>query len=99
MGVVVRRHIDFHILLIPTPLVFALFLQQHPYVLLFIFSFLFMLFLCNIANVTQRTFEIVQNLRSCEHGNIIESVDSISRDERGIPFTQYITNGRISRAG
>ena len=30
---------------------------------------------------------------------IIESVDSISKDERGFPLTQYITNGRISRAG
>ena len=29
---------------------------------------------------------------------IIESVDSISGDERGFPLTQYITNGRISRA-
>ena len=29
---------------------------------------------------------------------IIESVDSISRDERGFPLTQYITNERISRA-
>ena len=29
---------------------------------------------------------------------IIESVDSISRDERGFPLTQYITNGRIARA-
>ena len=27
---------------------------------------------------------------------IIESVDSISRDERGFPLTQYITNGGIS---
>ena len=33
VGVVVRRYIDFLILLIPTPLVFALFLQQHPYFL------------------------------------------------------------------
>ena len=31
--------------------------------------------------------------------HIIESVDSISRDERGFPLTQYITNGGISRAG
>ena len=30
---------------------------------------------------------------------IIESVDSISRDERGFPLMQYITNGGISRAG
>ena len=31
-------------------------------------------------------------------GDIVESVDSISRDERGFPLTQYITNGRITRA-
>ena len=36
VGVVVRRYIDFLILLIPTPLVSVLFLQQHPY-FLFIF--------------------------------------------------------------
>ena len=30
---------------------------------------------------------------------IIESVDSISKDERGFPLTQYITKGRISRVG
>ena len=29
---------------------------------------------------------------------IIESVDSINRDERGFPLAQYITNGGISRA-
>ena len=31
--------------------------------------------------------------------SMIESVDSISKDERGFPLTQYITNGRISRDG
>ena len=31
VGMVVRRYIDFIILLIPTPLASALFLQQHPY--------------------------------------------------------------------
>ena len=30
--------------------------------------------------------------------NIIKSVDSVNRDERGFPLTQYITNGGISRA-
>ena len=30
-----------------------------------------MLFLCNIANVAQRTFEIVQKSKSREHGDII----------------------------
>ena len=33
------------------------------------------------------------------YGIIIESVDSISKDERGFPLTKYITNGRISRGG
>ena len=38
LGVVVRRYIDFLILLIPTPLVYICsFLQQHPY---FLFIFL-----------------------------------------------------------
>ena len=37
---------------------------------------------------------IVHVRRNC----IIESVDSISRDEQGFPLTQYITNGGISRA-
>ena len=37
-------------------------------------------------------------LAPCQIG-IIESVDSISKDERGFPLTQYITNGRISRGG
>ena len=36
LGVVVRRYIDFLILLIPTPLVSVLFLQKHHY-FLFIF--------------------------------------------------------------
>ena len=34
----------------------------------------------------------------CGYNSIIESVDSIIRDERGFPLTQYITNGGISRA-
>ena len=49
MGVVVRRYIDFFILLIPTPLVhICSFLQQHPYFLFIFlkcFSFLFQYFL------------------------------------------------------
>ena len=32
------------------------------------------------------------------HGYIIESVDSISRDEPDYPLTQYITNAGISHA-
>ena len=42
LGVVVRRYIDFLILLIPTPIVSVLFLQQHPYSLL-IFKMFFVL--------------------------------------------------------
>ena len=47
LGVVVRRYIEFLILLIPTPLVSVLFLQQHPYFLFHFFkcfSFLFQYF-------------------------------------------------------
>ena len=44
VGVVVRRYIDFLILLIPTPLVSALFCQQHPYFLLiFLMFFVFVI--------------------------------------------------------
>ena len=49
MGMVVRRYIDYFILLIPTPLVSALFLQQHPY-FLFIFNKCFS-FLCIYRHV------------------------------------------------
>ena len=37
LGVVVRRYIDFLILLMPTPLVSVLFLQQHRYFIFFFF--------------------------------------------------------------
>ena len=36
-------------------------------------------------------------VRREEKGSIIESVDSISRDEPDSPLRQYITNTRISR--
>ena len=74
-GVAVRRYV----LLFPTALVVALFGQQHPYFFVHlknVFSFLFMLFLCNIANVAQRTFEIIQKSRSREHGDIITSIST-----------------------
>ena len=64
LGVVVRRYIDFLILLIPTPLVSALFYSSIPTFVHFLKCFF----------------------------TIIESVDSISRDERDVPLTQYITN-------
>ena len=38
LGVVVRRYIDFFILLIPTPLCICSFLQQHPYFLFILFN-------------------------------------------------------------
>ena len=39
------------------------------------FSFLLILFLCNIANLAQRAFEIVQKSRSRERGDIINYID------------------------
>ena len=43
VGVVVRRYIDILtiLLIFPTPLVLALFLQQHPYTSLFILKMFF----------------------------------------------------------
>ena len=63
LGVVVRRYIDFLMLLIPTPLVSVIFYSN---ILLFV------------------------HFLKCIY--IIESIDSISRDERDVPLTQYITN-------
>ena len=37
-------------------------------------------------------------LRRYHSDSILESIDSIRRDERGFPLTQYITNGGIFRA-
>ena len=45
-GVVVRRYIDFLILLIPTPLASVLFLQQHPY-----FLFIFIMFFVHVLHM------------------------------------------------
>ena len=76
MGVAVRRYIDFLIIIITIPLLLALCLAAASLLLCSFkkcFFFVFMLFLCNIANVAQRTFEIVQKSRSREHGDIIIS--------------------------
>ena len=76
MSVFVRRHIDFLIiLLIPTPLVLALF-GRSILTSLFIFKMFFVLvyvIFVQYSKVAQRTFEIVQKSRSREHGDIIIS--------------------------
>ena len=52
LGVVVRRYIDFLILLIPTHLVSVLFLQQHPYFFFSFFKmFFFLYYLCLNYNI------------------------------------------------
>ena len=55
-----------HNITYPSSTCISSFFRLHPY-------FSSLLFLCNIANVAQRTFEIVQNLRSHGHGDIIIS--------------------------
>ena len=50
-----------------------------------------------MINPTEDSYNIIRMLKFFRY--IIESVDSISKDERGFPLTQYITNGRISRGG
>ena len=66
------------IITFPTPLVLALFCQQHPYFLLIVLMFfvlVYAIFVKYIANVAQRTFEIVQNLRSANN-IIIDYIDN-----------------------
>ena len=80
MGVVVRRYIDILIIIINFPYstcIRSFFGSSSP-TSLFIFQMFFhscLLFLCNIANVAQRTFEIIQKSRSHEHGDINNYVD------------------------
>ena len=70
MGVVVRRYIDILTIIINFPYstsISSFFWQQHPYILLCSFFKCFfyvvsVIFLQYIANVTQRTFEIVQKI-------------------------------------
>ena len=78
MGVAIRRYIDILIiLLIPTPLVLALFCSSIPtpwFILKMFFVLVYVIFVQYIANVAQRTFEIVQKSRSRKHGDIIISM-------------------------
>ena len=72
MGVVVRMYIDILIIIITFPYSTCIssFLAAAGYFFFHfknVFSFLFMFFLCNIANVVQRTTNIVQKLRSREY--------------------------------
>ena len=50
------------------------------------------------SDILEAIYKSAESIISSITG-IIESVDSISKDERGFPLTQYITNGRISRGG
>ena len=81
VGVVVRRYRDILTIIISFPYstcissIFSSCIPTSLFIFKMLFSVLFMLFLCNIANVAQRIFEIVQKLRSCEHGNIINYID------------------------
>ena len=95
LGVVVRRYIDFLILLIPTPLVSVLFCSSIPTFCSFLKCFLIILWLHTLSDVIR---SLLCNQHAFSPGIIIESVDSISRDERDAPLTQYITNTGISRA-
>ena len=70
------------------------FMRLHPYFLVHFMFFRFcLLFLCNIVNIAQRTFEIVQRLRSCQHGDIIISTSmlttSLETSTCEIPVTFY----------
>ena len=100
MGVVVRRYIDILSIIInfPYSTCISSFLAAASLLLcsfLKCFLSLFMLFLCNIANVAQRTFEIVQKSRSHEHVNYIDKnvertyVDCTCTQVPRLPHARY----------
>ena len=51
----------------------------------------------NVANQRSNVI-IIARKEGGAWERIVESVDSMNRDERGYPLTQYITNGGISSA-
>ena len=75
MGVVVRRYIDILIIIVTFPYftrISSFFGSSIPtslFILKMFFGFC-LLFLCNIANVAQRTFEIIQKSRSREYNKL-----------------------------
>ena len=86
MGFVVRRYIDFLILLIYLSLLalYYLFFAAASLHLCSFFTLFFRLFLCNIANITQRKFNIIQKSRLCRHGDIANYVDKhVDYESRG----------------
>ena len=87
MGVVVRRYIDILTIIINFPYILhlcyiALFWQQHPYFFVHFLNVFFVLvyviFVQYIANVTQKTFEIVQKNRDHANISIIKNVERAS---------------------
>ena len=78
MGVVVRRYIDILIIIINFPCstcIRSFFWQQHPYFFVHffnVFGLVSVIFLQYIANVTLRTFKIVQKNRDPANIKIIE---------------------------
>ena len=80
LGVVVRRYVHrfLHIITYPyTSLVLAFFAAA-GYFFKKTFVLVYVIF-CNIANVAQNTFEIVQKSRSHEYGDIIISRRNVRR--------------------
>ena len=73
MGVVVRRYIDILIMIIIFPYstcissFFGSSISTSLFIFKNVFSFLFCYFCAKIANVAQRTFEIVQKTGSWEY--------------------------------
>ena len=53
---------------------------------------------CWVAIYTCTYMPVLHTTLNFSNNTIIESVDSISRDEPDSPFMQYITNAEISRA-
>ena len=70
MGVVVRRYIDFIILLIPTPLVFVLFYSSIPIFCSFFKCFSFFIYIC-IYEVCAVSLSLIPNVVAYSSNNFL----------------------------
>ena len=77
VGIVVRKCIDFLIILLfPTPLVLAFFLQQHPYFFVNFFVLVYVIFVhyskCFTKNIQDRSK--IEIMRTCRYNYIDKNV-------------------------
>ena len=89
MAVVVRSYIDFLILLIPTSLELALFLQQHTH-FFFIFKCGFLFFAYSVEQQNCRCQGMIEQLLTCCKSALNELIASNKVYDNEDPFSEFL---------